>query len=268
MKRFCLVVFALCWPAAVLAQDDAADEKAVERIVQEINLVPSLHARHQGQPNLKGMPKFSRKKLAAYGSDDPQTADKERRHWQTDRDKYEKDHPLRAAIFAAMAEMEDVQKLELRVVLLGGKITPKIKAAMLQEQAPIGIAIFKLEQILLHMREMEERRAREASKRWLLNFDFAVTRLEANLIFLYEYNFTLGAIRADKLPELRPGDAGWRITSHPNLHITEAKAKQYAINRAKRLRAFRAEYADTPGAFFADIEAGRLLGMEWTPAKE
>ncbi len=269
MKWFYLVLVALSAPPSLaLAQGEVADEKTIERIIQQINLVPSLHARHQGQPNLKGMPKYLAKKLAPYALDDMQSVDKERRRWQLDRDQYERDHPLRAATFETMVEMESVQKLELRVVLLGGPITPKVKATMLQEQAPIGMAIFKLEQILVQMRDVGEKRQQEKSRVWLANYDFALARLEANLVFLYEYNFTLGTIRADNLPPLRAGDAGWRITSHPNLHITEAKAKQFAQDRARRLRAFREEHAGTPWAFFADIEAGRLLGMEWTPAKE
>jgi hypothetical protein len=253
--------------ACYFAQDDVADDKAIQRIREEIELVPSLHARHQGAANLKGMPKFSAKKLAGYGADDA-PADKERKRRAADKDKYAEDHPLRAVIFEAVEGMEEVQKLELRVALLGGAITPKIKAAMLEEQAPIGMSMFRLEQILGRMRKAEEQRGQEKSKRWLLNYDFARSRLEANLIFLYEYNFTLGTIRKDNLPDLRPGDAGWRITYHPNLHIPEPKAKRYAEDRAKRLSGFRAEHADTPWAFFADLEGGRLLGMEWSPAKE
>jgi hypothetical protein len=269
MKRSCLVLVAVCWSAAAaFAQNDLADQKTIERIVKEINLVSSLHARHQGQPNLKGMPKYSAKKLAVYGLDDAPSADMERRRWQADKDKYEKDHPVRATIFEAMAEMENVQKLELRMVLLGGKITPKTKIDFLREQEPIGLAIFKLERILAQMKEADGQRKQELNKSWLLNFDFAQSRVEANLVFLYEYNFTLGIIRVDHLPELRPGDAGWRIVSHPGLHITETKAKVYAKVRAKRLRDFRTEHADTPWAFFSEIEGGRLLGMEWTPAKE
>lgn len=249
------------------AQDDVADAKTIERIRAEIELVPSLHARFQGEPNLKGMPKFSAKKLAEYGAVDA-SADKERKRWAVDKKKFAEDHPLRGAVFDTMEAMEDVYKLNLRVTLLGGQITPKAKAAFLEEQAPIGMAIFQLEKKLKQMIEVDVARGQEKSKRWQLNFDFARTRLEANLIFLYEYNYTLGTIRRDALPELRPGDAGWRLTFHPNVQFVERKSKVYQADRTKRLQQFRTEHADTPWAFFADIEGGRLLGMEWAPAKE
>ncbi len=267
-RPFLIASMWLAFTAPAFAQDEMADDKTIRRICDEIELVPSLHARHQGAANLKGMPKYSTKKLAAYLADDAPAADKERKRWAADKEKYAKDHPHRAVIFEAMAAMEEVQKLELRVALLGGPITPKIKAGLLLEQEPIGMSMFRLEKILERMKKAEEVRGQEKSNRWLLNFDFARCRLEANLIFLYEYNFTLGTIRKDDLPELRPGDAGWRITSHPNLHIAEPKAKNYAADRAKRLRGFREDHAGTPWSFFADIEGGRLLGMEWSPAKE
>jgi len=141
--------------------------------------VPSLHVRHQGAANLKGMPEFSANKLAGYGGDDA-PADKERKRWAAAKDKYAEDHPLRAVVFEAVEGMEEAQKLELRVALLGGAITPKVKAALLEEQAPIGMSMFKLEQVLGRMKMAEERRGQtlelqergaEAAKTRLLEAD-------------------------------------------------------------------------------------------------
>jgi hypothetical protein len=185
MNRRSLVSLLLVFPLSALpaAGQDGANAKAIQRVLQETALVPSLYARHQGEPNLKGMPKVAAKKLAAYTLDDAETADKEKRRWLSDRERYQKNYPIRAAIFDAMAEMEAVEKLKLRVSLLGLPITPKVKTALLQEQAPIGLAIFRLEQVLARMREADALRKQEKNRRWLLNFDFARTRIESNLIF-------------------------------------------------------------------------------------
>lgn len=254
--------------SSVWAGDKTADEKTILRIQQEIELVPSLYAKHQGAPNLKGMPKYAAKKLAEYDIDDPQTADKERKRWADDREKYGKDHPLRAAIFEAVEAMDEIQKVPPRTVLLRGQITPKLKAAFFEEQAPLGVGIFNLEKILTQMKKADGERKNEKSLRWRMNFDFARARVEGNVLFLFEYNYSLGTIRRDTLPELRPDDAGWRITFHPNMHIDEVKVKRCAEDRAKRLSKLRADHASTPWAFFADIEGDRLLGMLWSPAKE
>lgn len=245
-----------------------ADGKTLQRIQQDVELVPSLYAAFQGAPNLKGMPKFTPQKLAEWAIDDAQTADKERQRFAGDREKYAKDHPLRAIVFEAAEEMEQIAKLNLRMTLVDRNITPKLKAAMLEEQKPIGMAMFRLEQVLVRMKEADDQRAQEKSPRWTLAFDFARTRIEGNLVFLYEYNFTLAKIRTDNLPELRKDDAGWRINFDPTLHVLEQKAKAYAKERSKRLSALRKQHAETPWAFFADVEGGRLLGMTWAPAKE
>jgi hypothetical protein len=270
MKRSSVLpvtLFLLALATQAFAQGEAIDAKTFKSISQEIELVPSLYARFQETPKLKGMPKFAAAKLIGYGINDGQTVDKERKNWLANKAKYSRDYPLRAAIFIAADQMVDVQKLELRM-FLARPITPQEKAAVMKEQGTAGIAAFRQEQALVQMKEAGEERDKEKNKRWQANYDFAHARVQSNLLFLIEYNYTLGRIRADNLPELGEGDEGWKINFRSNAQVTEAKAKDYAKDTMKRWQKIQADYPDTPWAYFAERESQRPLGMEWTPKKK
>lgn len=254
-------------PPFAWAQDDDADKKTMKRILEEIELVPSLYAKGDPVVKLKvrltTLPKFSSVKLVGYPIGKINTADKEREKWQKGKEQYAKDHPHRAAIFEA-AEVNEKQNLTLT---LASPLDPKSKAKFLLEQEPLGRSIFQLEGILARMQEAD--RSKEAMRRWLLDADFARSRMLGNLIFLYEYNYTQGQIRADNLPELGKEHDGWRIVSTgPKPNVTEPRAKAYVKERAKLLATIEQEHAGTPWAYFAERDSKVALGMMWGPRKK
>jgi hypothetical protein len=250
-SRILVLALPITLANSAFAGDDAADKKTIDAILQEIELVPSLYARSDGPVKFKALPKFSAKKMAEYSTAANQPVNKERERYQANRAKYAKEFPLRVAIFDAADEMEKTKKLDIRMVLFR-PITPMKKAVILQEQAAQGMAIFKLEQILAALKETEKQRNKEKSKRWQANYDFALTRLEADLIF----------------PNLGEGDDGWRLTFQPRILATEAKAKDYTKANKKHLEKIQADYADTPWAHVAARDSQRSPGMEWAPKKK
>ena len=144
------------------------------------------------------MPAFSAKKINAYKADGYQTfADLLVLHdrYKKNKDAYAKEFPLRAAYFETVDMLTDSTKFQMREVL-PGPIDPKRKAAFLLEQEKPGKAIFKLEQLLAALKEADEKRDMETSKRWRANFDYAQARLQSRLMYLFEYNYTMGQIRA------------------------------------------------------------------------
>jgi hypothetical protein len=83
-------------------------------------------------------------------------------------------------------------------------------------------------------------------------------------MYLYEYNYTLGQIRADNLPELAPGQSGWRVgISGTKLSVPEPKAKSYAKETTKLWKRIQEEYPDTPWALLAERESMISLGLAW-----
>jgi hypothetical protein len=243
-----------------------ADAKVVQRVVQEIELVPSLYARDEKAATL---PKFAAAKLAAYEPSDQDVLEYTRRLWISDKAGYAKTYPLRAAIFDAAQESAELTRLKLVTTLPLKLVTGKQKTAIvLQGPAALGMAIFKQEQVHAQFIEAATTRDNEKSVRWKADFDVAQARVQVNLIFLFEYNFTLGQVRADNLPELGKDHDGWKIGSRQKITVTEPKAKNLAKSRATLLKKIQEEHAGTPWAHFAERELAREIGMGWEPKKK
>jgi hypothetical protein len=267
-RAYLLVALSASITTSALAGDADADKKLIKRILPDIELAPSLYAKDEAPATYKTLPKFPAKRLAEYGVDKKETADKERERWKAHKEQYAKDLPLRAAIFEAADESDKLKRLEIPMVIPMTVFTPKDKAAFLLKQEPLGITIFKLQILHKQMQEAAEKKDQEKSKRWKANFDLALTRMQGNLIFLYEYNYSLGQIRADTLPELGKEHDGWTIAFLPKISVTQAEAKTYAKNRAKLLQKIQEEHAGTPWAYFAERESKRDLGMMWAAKKK
>jgi hypothetical protein len=271
--RSCLAIcVALIISTPAFAQGDEVDRKTLKRILEEIELVPSLYAKGETAITVKTAPKFSSLKLVGYPIGKINMPDAERPKWLKDKAAYAKDYPLRAAVFEAEAASAAAMKLEIAMTLQPdpklGYLTAKEKAGFFQQQEGLGRAIFDLENALTQMKNAVIHRDAEKVRRWKVDFDFAMTRLQGNIVFLYEYNFTLGQIRADTLPQLRDGDTGWKIAARPKIHVTEQRAKDLAKARATLLQKFQDEHADTPWAYYASRDAKRELGMQWAARKK
>jgi hypothetical protein len=204
------------------------------------------------------------KNLAKYGLDKKKTAKEERERWQADKEGYADAFPLRAAIFEASAEVAAIRAKKLPVVL----DTAPTSSDILELQAPVGQSIFMLERLLARMKDAGALANKETSARWQADFDFTLTRVEAELIFQFEYSFVVGQIRIAGLPNLRPGETGWKITPVPQLTIFEQKPKTLAKERRKLLERIQEVHADTPWAYFAEREGRRDLGMRWVAKKQ
>jgi hypothetical protein len=301
-----LALLLLFAPASAVAGQDAADKKTIKRIVREIAGVPSWYAKDDPPLKFKSLPPFSAKKLAAFGSARKRATDKEREAWKANKEHYARDYPLRAALFAAAAEMKNLQTLNMPMTLAAGALpqdlfqngrvkdaalldwklgcvcewtgkpgtfpthaallanASKARAPLLQLQAPAAAATLKLEQVLRQMQDAAQERTRETSKRWQADFDFALARVETNLVFLFEYNYLLAQIRADQLPVLSGNQDGWQIVPRPRISVRESVAKKLAKERGKLLQRIQTDYAGTPWAYFAERESRRELGMAWS----
>lgn len=209
--------------------------------------------------------KAGAKDLANYGIGDNETATKDRERWQAGKERYAKAFPLRAAVFEAAVELAAIRALKIPLTL---DATSAAKSAMIELQPVIAKSAFNLEQFLVRMKEASASVPKETSLRWQADFDFALTRVEANLIFLFECNYLVGQVRAAQMPDLRAGENGWKILRLQGLTVSEKKPKTLASDRRKLLARIQEVHVDTPWAYFAERESRRDLGMKWVARQQ
>ncbi|MSU79104.1 MAG: hypothetical protein EXS16_13570 [Gemmataceae bacterium] len=255
-------------PAAASGKD-VAGYALINSMLDELKFPPVRDTRAGDIALLKAqnLPAFPAKILEGFKADGYSNVTELRDRFVKNKEAFAKEYPLRAAYFEAFEALQKSAKIPMREVL-SSPIDPKRKAAFLEEQAPAGISIFELEGVLANLKTAEEERDKETSKRWHANFDYIQARLQARLIYLFEYSYTLGQIRADNLPELAPGQSGWRIGTSKKITVTEQKAK--ALNKAttKLWKRLQDEYPDTPYAILAERESIISLGLQWRPKSD
>jgi hypothetical protein len=260
-----LAALGCCLVGRSFTSGQEPDGKAIESVLREIELAPSLYAKGEEPINPAALPKFA--KLAGYSFGPKVSFDAEYDRWKKNRVMYTKTFPLRAVIFEAAAESDKVTRLTIPMKIAASKTPMKQKAVIHHDQEGLGTAMLTLEQLLARMEETAKRGDLTTNKRWRADFEYAMVRVQTNLIFLWEANYTLARVRTDNLPDLGPGQDGWKITYCPKLKVTESKAKGLAKDRLKHLQKIQEEHPDTPWAFFAERESKRDMGMDWTPTK-
>jgi hypothetical protein len=257
----------LCLRAPANAGD--ADAKIVAQLVGEIEQLSSLYAKNEKPVAIAALPKFSQKAIDRFKVNDVPPLETARERWKANPEQYAKAVPLRGAYFSAAENIEQARRLVVPALFIPkNAVGPKDKAIFLKKQEPIGVSIFKLEQTLEQMKKAEEKRDKDKSVLWQARFDWARAVLQADLIFLFEYNYTLGQVRADNLPDLASKEDGWKIAFQSKIGVPETKAKELAKQLKKLWGRIQEDYPDTPFAFFAERETRRDLGMTWAARKK
>ncbi len=249
-----------------VAGGNVAGAAQVNNILDELRILPAVRDTRAGDVNLlraQNLPAFSAEKLNGYKNDGYQNLGDLEQRYKKNTEAYAKEFPLRAAYFDALAALQESQRVKMRETLQG-PINPKAKTAFLLEQEPLGISIFKLKGALSEVNKATKMRDMETSKRWQANFDYVQARLQSRLVYLYEYNFTIGQIRGENLPELATGQSGWRVgISGPKLNVTENDAKDLAKKTKKLWEKIEESYPETPWALLAQRESKIALGLTW-----
>ena len=185
-------------------------------ILQEISIIPQVRETRAGDINLlraQNLPAFSADKLDGYKADGYQNLTDLEKKFKGNSDAFGKDFPLRAAYFEALMALQDSQKVKMRESLTS-PVDPKRKAAFLLEQERRWVCLDLQAEGGPCRHQGSQRKAarwrrRGAGRRTSITCKPACA-IAADLS-LFEYNYTLGQIRADNLPELAPGQSGWRI---------------------------------------------------------
>jgi hypothetical protein len=271
----CLAVVAVT-PAALYAQAGSAGEPLASRaevqsIVAEIKLLPTV--RRIGvaaDPSLKdpGTLAYPAKALREYKLDDYKTIDELRKRYKEDPKVFAQKHPVRASIFDAIDALRKCDKMALRDSL-NAPLDVKAKAAFLKQQAEPGKLILELEEALSDMKRVADKDLpSKESKRWQANFAYTMTRLKAQVVYLYEYDYLLGQIRQDNLPPLKKGASGWQLIPRAKIQVNESVAKKYAKELAVAWSDLQKDHPDTPWAVMAQRDSQVPLGLEWLAKME
>jgi hypothetical protein len=259
-------------PAIVLATPPkSGNPKEIQSVQREIG-VPSIKpSRDDTAVDFKVLPPFPPEKMKNYPDDNADT-------------------PLRKAIFKAreviyavstarappaMADEVAKIRLELKVnlsVLKDGYRKPgddaKFKKQIEADERKIADLLSSLQDTLEDLKTVgdnaETGRAKE-TKRWQANYDFTLARLEAQIAYLFEYQSMLGQMRK-QLPDLAPGQTGWRLASQVTLR-GDTQGKKLAKDSDKRLDAIIKDNPGTPWEVLAKRQKLTALGLEWQGVK-
>ncbi|MBI3406757.1 MAG: caspase family protein [Planctomycetes bacterium] len=250
-------------PKLTLKPPSAGAQTLVRNILEEINIIPS--PRGSRQPiNLASLPAFTGMSPDEYKAD--YKSPKELMAMAKDKEKY----PLRAAYFEVQKILKESEKIRVKEFFPspGGPASPQLKKNIAREQQPVGVMQFELKNALDQLVKAGEQRDKENSKRWQINFDLAVARLKARLVYLNEYNEILAKVRGDSLPDLAPGDTGFRVGSSVKLSTKESEYKKMEKEVKKSLVAIARDHPNTPWAIVAQRESMTALGLMWRPTRE
>jgi hypothetical protein len=147
---------------------------------------------------------------------------------------------------------------------MNSPITDAVKKTVLDAQAPLAVAIAKLEDELAALEAFEKMKDKEP-KRWQANYDYTLGQIRLRLAFLNEYNLVLGHVRTETLPELPPRSTGWKLT-----HTDKMSSKKNVQELADAARAtfvtVAAAHKGTPWEVLAKRAMLTPPGLRWEPA--
>ncbi|MBI1830019.1 MAG: caspase family protein [Planctomycetes bacterium] len=250
-----------------IAGGDAASVAQVDSILEFFrDLAPVREARAADRSLLdpRKLRGFGAKTLDSYKSDGDLSAIRKR--YSAKKGDYAKEFPMRAAVLEAIDALRESSKLRM-YELQSSPITPQRKEAVRKEQGVLSGSALYLEEAWNAMKEADtpENRGKETSRRWQANYDYTLARLQSRRVYVLEYNYVLGAVRRDEMPDLVTGQDGWRIGTNKKITVPERMAKDLAKATKTLWDKIINDYPDTPWALFAMREREISLGLQWRP---
>jgi len=177
-------------------------------------------------------------------------------------------YPLRVVTLRALQTVRDTMRsagpkdVKL-IVSLNSPVTDQVKKTVLGAQAPMAVAIAKLEDELAALEAIEKLRAKEP-KRWQAHYDYTVGQLRLRLALLNEYNLALGHVRTESLPELPAGSTGWRL-AHTDKMLSKKNVQEMVEAARKAFEAVIAANKGTPWEVLAKRAMLTPPGLRWEP---
>ncbi|MBL8799496.1 MAG: hypothetical protein JNM56_36780 [Planctomycetia bacterium] len=144
---------------------------------------------------------------------------------------------------------------------------PVFQQTLVSLQKDVGLAEYHLEACLDELNALKDERDR-APQRWQALYDFTSSRLLLRMAVLNEYNWMLGRMRKDELPERDPTQHDtWQLS--PRERPSSRDSDKFVRRARELLRKLVDNHPGTPWELLARRELLGLefLGLEWQPIK-
>jgi hypothetical protein len=236
-------------PTPALPGDKVAEIRLVRAILREIDVPSVKKDREDMRIRAESLPLFPAKALAPYAADGDKTGE------------------LQTALAGARAALQnqgDKERLQEYFNAPSGDKTAFNKE-LVNKGKQLGKPLFEIESAMDELAKVEKYREKEPP-RWQADYDYILSRLNAQYAYLNEYSALLGQMRMDQQPALEPKvHTGWRVASQAT--VNDPIAKKHAKESVKILDRLIKDHPDTPWAVLAKRDRLTNLGLEWQPTK-
>ncbi|HVS37486.1 MAG TPA: hypothetical protein VMS17_18125 [Gemmataceae bacterium] len=252
---------------SLAAAPASADRKEIQSILDEIGVPPINASNEDSSIHLESLPPFAADKMAAYTADGDKTdlrmAVLKARQviWALNT------ASPPAAIKDGVVEIQKQLAVNLSILKDGFKKPgdeASFKKMLENDERKVADMMEKCDEALIKLKAAGEKRDTE-TKRWQVNYDFVLARLEAQSAYLWEYQSMLGQLRK-QMPDLAPGQNGWKLAA-----VEKPKGDSQGKNLEKAARKLLDQIAkDNPGTpweVLAKRQKLTALGLQWQGAK-
>jgi hypothetical protein len=146
----------------------------------------------------------------------------------------------------------------------GGETNDRAKDELRKVQEVPARVEAELQDYLDELDKVADQREKQP-KRWQVHFDYVVAQLKLRICYANQYNLALANVRSGKLPDLQPGQNGFRLTAEVNLDKnTPANYKEMFNEARKALAEIAKDNPNTPWALLAKSDRTVAIGLRLT----
>jgi hypothetical protein len=236
------------------APPPSADPRAVMAIVKEVQL-PSVKSFRDDAPppSISDVLPFSEESLKDYLAGELKLGDKANEFQQ--------------AIVEAVEEMRKIRTAGSGTELpeeFKGETNDRAKAELRKTQEVPARVEAILQDHLDKLEGMADQKDKQV-KRWQVHYEYIVAQLKLRLCYANQYNLALANVRGGKLPDLKEGQTGYRLTAETTLDKnTPANYKEMFNDARKSLTEIAKSHPNTPWALLAKSDRTVAIGLRLT----
>jgi hypothetical protein len=252
-------------------RNSAADPVLVRAILKEASVPPIKKQQNFGLMRYEAMPTFEAVTLEKYPIDNTPNEL---------RDAVESAQAILWAISPNPAPPEltaAVQKIKMSGELKGDLSSMKesylapadsnaelaLKEQLLNDGRQAASILRLLEEELDNLKKVGAMK-KDVSRRWQVNYDFFLARMQLQIAYLYEYSSMVGVMRKEFPPRDPALHRGWRLASNKNL-VGDGVGRKLVKEAEKVLDRLILENPGTPWELLARREKMTALGLQWKP---
>ena len=228
----------------------SADPRAVMAIVREVQLPPVKSFREDAPPpSVSDVLPFTQEALRDYLAGELKSGEKPNEFQKAVIDAVNGTRAMRGSAGTNLpeefgGETSDAAKEELRKVQ---EVPARVEADL---------------QDLLDVLDTVAGQRDKQPKRWQVHYDYVVAQLKLRICYANQYNLALANVRGGKLPDLKPGQTGFRLAAEMTLDKnTPSNYKELFTEARKALTDLAREHPNTPWALLAKSDRTVAIGL-------